>query len=113
MKDLAPQIHRQRLIIEGKCLKPINADKIKEYLVKLSDILKMITLNEPITHKSSKYGWAGWIHWESSGAHFYAWDQPLVFFSIDIYTCKEFIDKDAVDFTKDFFNATEIEFKSV
>ena len=29
-------------------------------------------------------GWAGWIHWETSGAHFYAWDTPRPFFSVDI-----------------------------
>ncbi|MFT7615965.1 MAG: hypothetical protein ACI8Y7_000793, partial [Candidatus Woesearchaeota archaeon] len=52
----------------------------------------MTVLLEPITHKSEKYGWAGWVHWENSGAHFYAWDRPEVFFSIDIYTCKEFAD---------------------
>ena len=113
MKDLAPQIHRQRLIIEGKCAQKISANQIKDYLTKLSDVLKMVTLTEPVTHKSDKFGWAGWIHWESSGAHFYAWDKPLIFFSVDIYTCKEFVDADAIEFTKNFFKASELEFKSV
>jgi len=113
MKDLAPHIHRQRLIIEGKCANPISVNQIKEYLNKLSDVLKMKILAEPVTHKSDKYGWAGWIHWESSGAHFYAWDKPLIFFSVDLYTCKEFVDKDAIKFTRDFFKTSEIEFKSV
>ncbi|MFT7616037.1 MAG: hypothetical protein ACI8Y7_000865, partial [Candidatus Woesearchaeota archaeon] len=62
---------------------------------------------------SEKYGWAGWVHWENSGAHFYAWDRPEVFFSIDIYTCKEFADDTAVAFTKDFFSATKIVFKRI
>jgi hypothetical protein len=113
MKDLAPMIHRQRLIIEGQCKEKISETQIKEYLSKLSDVLKMKTLIDPVTHQSEKYGWAGWIHWETSGAHFYAWDQPLIFFSVDIYTCKEFKDSDAIEFTKEFFKATEIEFKSV
>ena len=113
MKDLAPKIHRQRLIIEGNCKNLISSSQIKEYLSKLSIQLKMKTLIEPITHQSDKYGWAGWIHWETSGAHFYAWDKPTPFFSVDIYTCKKFDDKTAIDFTKEFFKTTDLVSKSV
>ena len=49
----------------------------------------MHLLLDPVTHRSDRYGWAGWVHWETSGAHFYAWEDPL-FFSVDIYTCKPF-----------------------
>src|SRR3989344_5763879 len=113
MKDLAPEIYRQRLIIEGIPTKPINDEEIKKYLSQLSDTLDMQTLLPPVTHRSDKFGWAGWIHWESSGAHFYAWEEPFPFFSVDIYTCKAFDVKTAVDFTKEFFGAKEIVFKSV
>ena len=113
MEDLAPKIYRQRLIVEGKCDQPITDSQIKEYLVKLSEALKMTTLIDPVTHKSDKYGWAGWIHWDSSGCHFYAWDKPFPFFSADIYTCKKFDVDTAVNFTKEFFGAKEIVFKSV
>jgi S-adenosylmethionine decarboxylase len=112
MKNLAPQIFRQRLVIEGKPPKPISDVEIRDYLSGLSEALKMRTLLEPVTHRSDKYGWAGWIHWESSGAHFYAWEQPALFFSVDIYTCKEFEVDDAVAFSKQYFQATEIEHKS-
>ncbi len=71
----------------------------------------MVQLIEPVTHRSDTYGWAGWIHWETSGAHFYAWEQPILFFSVDIYTCKAFDPQSAVAFTKQFFSTTEIEFK--
>ncbi len=112
MEDLAPTIYRQRLVIEGIPQKPINNLDMEEYLSKLSDILKMKTLLSPITHLSDKFGWAGWIHWESSGAHFYAWEKPMLFFSVDIYTCKKFDDQKAIDFTKRYFNATKITHKS-
>ena len=36
----------------------------------------MNVLLDPVTHRSDRYGWAGWVHWEASGAHFYAWEQP-------------------------------------
>lgn len=71
----------------------------------------MKTLIDPVTHRSDKYGEAGWIHWETSGAHFYAWEQPLLFFSVDIYTCKAFRAEDAVNFTREYFQAKEIEYK--
>lgn len=111
MKDLAPSIYRQRAVIEGLGDFVITSDHIKDYLAQLSDVIGMTKLNDPVTHRSDKYGEAGWIHWETSGAHFYAWENPAVFFSIDIYTCKEFKVQDAVDFTRKYFNAHELEYK--
>ena len=113
MKDLAPTILRQRLIIEGYPGFIIEPSHIKEYLSRLSKVLKMRTLTDPVTSKSPKFGWAGWIHWETSGAHFYGWRRPLLFFSVDIYTCKAFEVKAAVAFTQEFFAAHEIVYKSV
>ena len=113
MKDLAPNIYRQRLVVEGICEKMITDNQIKEYLSKLSDVLNMNTLTEPVTHKSDKYGWAGWIHWDSSCCHFYAWDKPFPFFSADIYTCKEFDIETAVKFTIEFFDTREIVYKGI
>ena len=104
MRDLAPEIHRQRLVIEGYPNDPISDTQIKEYLSGLSVVLEMKELLQPVTHQSDLYGWAGWIHWENSGAHFYGWDTPLLFFSVDIYTCKPFLAKTAVDYTTDFFD---------
>lgn len=111
MKDLAPSIHRQRLIIEGYPERPITDEQITRYLSQLSKELEMTELLTPVTHRSDLYGWAGWIHWETSGAHFYAWEQPLLFFSVDIYTCKPFEVDHAVDFTREFFSSTETVWK--
>lgn len=111
MKDLAPTIYRQRLIIEGYPTAPITDDQIKNYLSQLSKVLDMVELLTPVTHRSDLYGWAGWIHWETSGAHFYAWEQPLLFFSVDIYTCKKFSVEAAVKFTRQFFLANDVVWK--
>ena len=67
----------------------------------------MVTVTLPVTNESVEWGWAGWIHWETSGAHFYAWDRPLLFFSVDIYTCKAFLVEDALAFTRNYFAPTE------
>lgn len=113
MIDLAPDIYRQRQIIEGYPDKPIDAASIKAYLSALSKETDMHELIEPVTHRSDLYGWAGWIHWETSGAHFYAWEQPRLFFSVDIYTCKAFDAERTVEFTKQFFDCQTIEAKNV
>ena len=110
--DLAPEIFRQRLVIEGLVDSNISAPQISAYLTKLSDVLEMVALVEPVTHRSDRYGWAGWIHWETSGAHFYAWEQPRQFFSVDIYTCKAFDIERAVEFTAQTFAARDVVHRS-
>ena len=111
MIDLAPGIHRQRLVVEGLVDEPIGPEQIESYLAELSGVLGMTTVLAPITHESERFGWAGWIHWETSGAHFYAWEQPVLFFSVDIYTCKPFSAKQAVSFTREFFAARSLEYR--
>jgi hypothetical protein len=107
-RDLAPMIHRQRLVIEGTRREPITDRQISEFLSRLSAVCDMKQLMEPVTHRSDAYGWAGWVHWETSGAHFYAWETPMVFFSVDVYTCKPFDVDAAIGFTREFFDADEL-----
>ncbi|MDK2898858.1 MAG: hypothetical protein PWQ10_45 [Patescibacteria group bacterium] len=111
MLDLAPSICRQRLVIEAYPKKAITDQDIKKYLSELSVVIDMKQLIEPVTHNCEKFGWAGWIHWETSGAHFYAWERPILFYSVDIYTCKAFDPLAAVEFTKKFFDSDSIEYK--
>lgn len=108
MRDLAPMIYRQRLVVEGLSPEPIDEDQIHRYLTELSGVCDMNRLIDPVTHRSEQFGWAGWVHWETSGAHFYAWDDPVPFFSVDIYTCRQFEPMEAVEFTADFFDAERV-----
>jgi S-adenosylmethionine decarboxylase len=108
MPDLAPSICRQRLVIEGRCPKPVSDRDIRAYLSALSSVCEMKVLLDPVTHRSDLYGWAGWIHWEASGVHFYAWEKPLLFFSVDIYTCKAFDPERVIQFTREFFAADPV-----
>jgi hypothetical protein len=107
IRDLAPSIHRQRLVIEGRPSAPIDGQAIVDYLMKLSDLTLMHRLIEPVVHLSERYGWAGWVHWEASGAHFYAWNDPL-FFSVDVYACAAFDANKVINFTAQFFSVTDI-----
>ncbi|HEU5122328.1 MAG TPA: S-adenosylmethionine decarboxylase [Candidatus Saccharimonadales bacterium] len=90
---------------------PISDEDIEKYLLLLSRVLNMKSLIKPVTHKSDQFGWAGWIHWETSGAHFYAWEDPMLFFSVDIYTCKKFDPNDAIKFTRKFFDIDDVEYR--
>ena len=108
MPDLAPPIYRQRLVVEGTCSKVIPEVAVSQYLRELTTVCGMKRLMDPITHRSDRYGWAGWVHWENSGAHVYTWDSPMLFFSVDIYTCAAFEASDVVEFTAAFFDPDEI-----
>jgi S-adenosylmethionine/arginine decarboxylase-like enzyme len=105
--DLAPAIYRQRMILEGVRHAPFSAQDIEEYLVALSRTCDMEALIDPVTHRSERYGWSGWIHWEASGAHFYAWEHP-VFFSVDIYTCAPFDPETVAQFTAEYLKAEQL-----
>jgi S-adenosylmethionine decarboxylase len=112
-RDLAPTITRQRLIIEGYPPQPLGSAEISAYLLGLSAALDMRALMDPATHRSPLFGWAGWVHWETSGAHFYAWEQPILFFSVDIYTCKQFSVEAATDFTSQALGVTTLVWKEI
>lgn len=132
MKDLAPNIYRQILRIEATLYRDLEPAEISMYLTKLSDVLKMEATGAPncilAEDSSGNYiGWAGNIHWTTSGCHFYLWFgqgykkqmsptwQRNPFISIICYTCKQFSDMDAISFTKGFFGSTikEIEWSSI
>lgn len=67
-RDLAPSICRQRLVVEGTCSGPVTELAIRQYLSEITQVLDMTILSDPVTHVSERFGWAGWVHWEESGA---------------------------------------------
>ena len=118
-RDLAPNIIRQRLIIEGTTIIIVEPPQIEDYLRKLAGVTKMEILGGPFTRSAHECGYAGWVHWKTSGGHFYsyygnAWggnNDPL--FTVDTYTCKPFSVQEAVDFTRQYFNPLEMVWKEV
>lgn len=117
-KNLAPELVRQRVVIEALTDHVIGEEEIKDYLKKLSIVLDMHPLQEPYSYPAMDAGFGGWIHWITSGAHVYSYSaewtkvgSPLL--SVDAYTCKSFSIDEAVVFTKQYFNAKEIVWKEV
>jgi len=91
MIDLAPDVYRQRVIIEGTLDEKLEPEKMKELLSKMCDSLDMVKLTDPVVNHCEEFGICAHMHWKTSGIHMYTWDnRDPIFFSIDIYTCKKF-----------------------
>jgi len=112
-KDLAPNIVRRRLVIEGVTTESLPVDQITKYMIDLSTVMNMTIVSQPTTNYDEDYGFSAYMCWKESGMHVYTWtktdDRPN-FFSIDIYTCKDFNITDVINFTtKSFENVlTEV-----
>lgn len=102
--DLAPEITRQRLIIEGTLHNAFTPEDMVLYSKDISKVLDMTPVGDPVTDHAKEYGHCCWHHWKESGMHIYGWDnRKPCFFSIDLYTCKPFNVNHPINFTKEFF----------
>lgn len=114
MKDLAPQITRQRLLIEG--LYSINVDRtvVESYLLGVASHLDLRTYGAPIVHapgglgKEENEGFDAFIPLIDSGVSLYVWSSAKFFASV-LFTCKKFDTARAMSYTREFFAASEIE----
>jgi len=113
MKDLAPDILRQRLIIEANYEVDLTKRMVEDFLRDLAKHLGMRIYTEPIVYspggegKEINQGYDGFVALIDSGIAIYVWEN-MKFVSIVIYTCKKFKVGDALDFTKKFFKTTEM-----
>ncbi len=95
MKDLAPDIFRQRLLIEGLFTLNVNAQTIKDFFEFLTNSLSLQTYGAPIIHytsgvgKDENQGYDAFVPLIDSGIYLAVWSNQK-FFSLVIYTCKEF-----------------------
>ena len=58
-KNLAPNLIRQRIIIEGTTKKIVEPEKIKNYLLKLAEVCGMKVLSEPKAYTAHDMGYGG------------------------------------------------------
>jgi len=103
-KDLAPDICRQRMVLEGTLHNAFKPEDQIRYCKDISKVLRMTPVSDPFVNHAEEYGWCCFMHWKESGMHIYSWDnRSPKFFSIDIYTCKAFAPMEVVGFTDEFF----------
>jgi len=116
MKDLAPDIIRQRLLIEGRYAGSVDAERVEKYLYGVAAHLDLRTYRAPIIHspqgagKEENQGFDAFIPLIDSGISLYVWSAAR-FFSVVLFTCKHFENERAVNFTRTYFDAQEIEFR--
>ncbi len=84
----------------------LNEEELKNMMLKLLNVLDMNVLIEPRLKLSHQRAWTGIMGIITSHIAFHYWiDEKYVQF--DIYTCKKFDKKKAINFLKDFWKATE------
>ncbi|HTU65903.1 MAG TPA: S-adenosylmethionine decarboxylase [Steroidobacteraceae bacterium] len=117
MRDLAPDITRQRLLMEGLFDREIAQADVERYLVDIAAHLGLRTYGSPIVHapggagKDENEGFDAFIPLIDSGISLYVWSKRR-FFAVVLFTCKKFDEKNALDFTQRFFAATEVEHRA-
>jgi S-adenosylmethionine decarboxylase len=114
MRDLAPDIARQRLLIEGCYTSLVDRDAVRAYLAGLAQHLELRSYDEPIIHspagigKAENAGFDAFLPLIDSGISLYVWSERR-FFAVVLFTCKRFDVELALNFTRKFFSANELE----
>ncbi len=109
MKDLAPEIFRQRLLMEARWTIEVDAELIRGYLLGLSAELGLTPYGEPIVFspavgqgRPENAGFDSFLPLVNSGIAGYFWTESR-FLSVVLYSCTAFDPDAAVAFTKGYF----------
>jgi S-adenosylmethionine decarboxylase len=114
MRDLAPDITRQRLLIEGFFSVPMDQAVVEDYLIGVAAHLNLRTYGTPIIQspagegKPENAGFDAFIPLIDSGISLYVWTERR-FFATVLFTCKRFDTEQALKYTRDHFGATQLE----
>lgn len=114
LTNIAPEIFRKRLLIEGYFKIQITAEVLRDYFTHITSKLGLRTYGEPIIHTTSGQGKAvnegfdGFVPLVDSGIYIAVWVNPK-FLSTIIYTCGEFDENKAVESVKTFFQMGELQ----
>jgi S-adenosylmethionine/arginine decarboxylase-like enzyme len=117
MKDLAPEIVRQRLLIEGKYEIEVQIDTINQFFDALLSGLGLSAAGDAIVNSSlgqgqpKNQGIEAFLPLIDSGVAVYTW-QSARFLSLIIYTCKTFEKEKALQIVEGFFELSQMEHKS-
>lgn len=110
MRDIAPDIFRQRLIIEGYYSIAVTREVIEKFLLGVAEHLGLRTYGEAVIFspsgmgKDENQGFDAFVPLVDSGISAYVWASQR-FFSILVYSCKEFDASSALEFTSAYFRA--------
>jgi hypothetical protein len=96
VENIAPEVFRQRLLVEGFFQEKLTEKSIAESLLQLAGALELRTYGDPVIFQPSSgmgkrenSGFDAFVPLIDSGISGYFWTEPG-FFSMLIYTCKGF-----------------------
>jgi len=109
MQDLAPEIFRQRLLMEARWTIDVDAEMVRGYLLGVSAELRLTPYGEPIVFspeagegRPENAGFDSFLPLINSGISGYFWTGAR-FLSVVIYSCTPFDPDAAVAFTRGYF----------
>lgn len=116
---IAPEIFRQRLLVEAYYGVEITRESLRYFLTSIAEHLGLRTYGDPVIYspgvgmgKEENSGFDAFVPLVDSGISAYVWTQAK-FISILLYTCKGFNEGRAIAYSKDAFALKEpIETKS-
>jgi S-adenosylmethionine/arginine decarboxylase-like enzyme len=117
MKDLAPEIYRQRLLIEGTYEIDVQVETIHRFFDALLSGLGANAAGDAVVNSSlgqgqpKNQGIEAFLPLIESGVAVYTWESAR-FLSIIIYTCKAFEEDKALHIVEDFFQLSQMEYKA-
>jgi len=110
-RNIAPDIFRQRLLIEGYFTRQVDEGIIRDYLLDVARHLNLRTYGEPVIFapgagagKAENAGYDAFVPLIDSGISAYFWTGPG-FLSLLLYTCKGFDQEAAVAWTRELLEA--------
>jgi S-adenosylmethionine decarboxylase len=108
MRDLAPTITRQRLLLEGYYATAVDEDTVRSFLDELPARLGLRTYGEATvfapggTGREGNQGYDAFVPLIDSGISLYVWTEQQ-FIALVVFTCKAFDADEAAMFTREFF----------
>jgi S-adenosylmethionine decarboxylase len=114
LTNIAPEIFRKRLLVEGYFSVAVTEDSLREYFSRITSGLALRTYGEPIIHRTNgagkdiNEGFDGFVPLIDSGIYISVWLNPK-FLSTIIYTCGEFDTEKAVSLVKEIFQLSDYE----
>jgi hypothetical protein len=114
LTNIAPNIFRKRLLIEGYFTREVAEDNLTEYFFHITNELGLRTYGKPIVHQTSgkgkeiNQGYDAFVPLIDSGIYIGVWLNPK-FLSTILYTCADFDHQKAVNLVKEFFQLSEFQ----
>jgi hypothetical protein len=113
MRDLAPDIVRQRLLIEGYFSANVDEAVIRDFFAGITEELGLRTYGKPTIHapggkgRAENQGYDAFVPLIDSGISLYVWTEAR-FLACVAFTCKTFDTDRAVEFTSSYFSMEDI-----